>query len=90
MRKTVLTAAQSTGDPFHVADLPLSGPGVFFIQLYDHAGGTWVTEMRNPDGTWTDIDVDFDGDGVQQVRAAHKAVYRLNGGNAGAGARAFD
>ena len=59
--------------------------GAYQAIVAGHAGGTWVTEYQPAAGEpWIDLDVDFDGDGVQRFVAVHAGRYRIRGGTVGA------
>ena len=84
MEQTVLAATESVSRSFYLRGT------IAHIMVMDHSGGTWVTEMEAPNGTWIDLDVDFNGDGVQAIEVQSSRPYRLSGGTVGASALVID
>ena len=75
----VLTATQTTGDEFNLPG------GTQTLILDDHAGGTWVLQVRGPGGNWIDTDIDSIAESGIYAFVAHAGgQYRITGGSAGA------
>ena len=84
MQQEILEDTETTGREFFVKGTE------FVVMLTGHAGGTWSVEQRAPDGTWVDLDEDFDGNGEKAIIVAPDWPYRITGGSAGAQAWAND
>lgn len=83
----ILTATQANGRVFKM------GGGPWAIKLKNHAGGTWVLQVRTPgetDADWVDTDVDFTDNGIKFYNSSNEFEYRMSGGSLGATAECAD
>lgn len=80
--KRVLGPTQTTSDEFAAPG------GLAHLLLSGHSGGTWKLQVKDPDGTWVDLDGDtgvtFDDDGMVTWYGTAHLMYRLTGGTVGA------
>lgn len=82
--RQVLHETQSTSDVWTTA----GGPG--WVLVEQHGGGTWTLQVRAPvGGSWIDLDIEFDNDGLQDYSVPAGSSLRLTGGTAGASATAW-
>ena len=84
MTQIVLEADQQTGAEFRP-----SGKEEMIL-LAGHVGGTWVLQVKTPDGEWINTDVDFTNDGIKAFMSTPNFAYRMNTDDAAnVGARAW-
>ena len=58
---------------------------IFWVVISRHAGGTWNSEMQDPDGTWIIVnDSDFSGNGAWAIPGVPGGRFRFSGGTLGA------
>ena len=81
----MLTSTQTESDEF----TPYGGP--MFLLMQGHAGGTWILQVKAPNGEWVDLDDDpggvkFAGDGMIHFYGMPWLPYRISGGTPGASA----
>ena len=61
--------------------------GELYIILNPHTGGTWVVEIKDPDGEWVNISPTsggMDEAGMYWYKSSAAIRYRLSGGTLGA------
>ena len=76
----ILSADQATGSVFRPRR---NDPHC--IALEQHAGGTWILEMKTGNGNWVPVDgYEWTADATQILEGPVAAEFRLNGGAMGA------